>query len=137
MLRRRFLAACAFVPALRAAGVDAGLTECIGDLAAALADGNAAAFMRLFAAETPDRRQLERDVRGLVAAAECTSSVAPWDDTVEGNRHSVEADWSLQVRARGVSAAIEQRRERVTLVLVKRGRHWRFVDVQPRRFFAR
>lgn len=156
MERRRFLFAVPVLSAALAAGaephaVPPELAERIGDLAAALADGNAGEFLHQFDKRMPGFEDFSSKVRALVDVAQLVSSVKPFSEVIRGSRHVIEADWSLQVIIRdrpagtgGLSPAgtsghrpgeTEERKQTVTLTLEKQGRRWRFVDIRPRSLF--
>lgn len=153
MNRRKSLIAALSLPALFAwaeepHAVPTELAERIGDLAAALADGDAAGFLHQFDKRMPGYQDLGGKVRALVEIAEVTSSVKPLSEEVHGLRHVIQADWTLQITIRGRPPGsaqtagreyrpghTEQRSRTVTLTLVKQGRHWRFVDFRPLSLF--
>lgn len=156
MNRRWFLFAA---PALSAAMARAAapqavapeLAERIGDLAAALADGNASEFLHQFDKRMAGFEDFSSKVRALADTAQLVSSVKPFSEEIRGSRHVIEADWSLQVIIRGRPVGTgglspsgssghrpgdtEERKRTVTLTLERQGRKWRFVDIQPRSLF--
>ncbi|MCX6620108.1 MAG: hypothetical protein NTY38_03320 [Acidobacteria bacterium] len=140
MNRRRFLLAAAVLStglavAATPGPVSAELAARVGDLAGALADGNAGEFMRQFDRRMPGYEELRRNVQALVDLAAATSSVKPFSQEVEGARHIVQAEWSLEVKLKGPHGGIEQRNQTVKLVFEKQGRNWRIVNITPRGLF--
>lgn len=75
-------------------------------------DQQVAAFGRGLSKDMPDREQLLRDVRGLLAAAEVTSSVV----VVRVDNRYAEIDWVMDLRYR-IRRSTERRRETVKVEL--------------------
>ncbi len=156
MNRRRFLIAASGLSASLARSsephaVPPELSERIGDLAAALADGNASEFLHQFDKRMAGYQDFGDKVGALTELAELSSSVKPFSEEVVGARHVIQAEWSLEITirdeppgARGASPAgsrsqrpgsTEVRARTVTMTLEKQGRKWRFIDFQPRSLF--
>ena len=125
------------------------LADRIGDLAGALAGGNALLFLRQVDRQMPGYEDLRQNVRELISVGEVESSVKPLWQEEDGSRVTIRAEWSMLIRIgpprptgdlsqrRAVqNGEMVERKEMVTLVLEKRGRKWRFVDLKPLTLFA-
>jgi hypothetical protein len=101
--------------------------DAISPLAAALADGDAGAFLSRFPEDSPNRGRLSDNIRALLAQADLTSSV----QLVRLESGRAELDWYLEIRGRARQAVLERRRG---LVIV-RFRNRALFSIEPVDFF--
>jgi hypothetical protein len=101
--------------------------EIIEPLAAALSESTSDNFMRIFAADMPDRRRLHDHVAALIAFAEVTSSI----ELIRLKDERAELDWYMQIRARATNSVVERRRGTVKILV----RNKKIEEIEPVDFF--
>ena len=101
------------------------------DAASALSQGDAVYFLSLCDSASPDYPSLRSNVTALLEAAEVQSSIDPVSNEGDDRRRTLEVDWLLRIRPRGLAGRAIERRRRVKCVLEKRGRKWRIVSLDP------
>jgi len=132
--RRAFLLALAAV-SLR--GDDAQqVWDVLSDLASALSEGNAIAFLKPFDRKMPGFETLERDVTALLNANTVQSSIQIEAEQGDSATQTVELDWQLLIVEQQNSASSFQRKERVRVKFAKQGKNWRITSLEPLVFFA-
>jgi hypothetical protein len=138
MTRRRAILAVASVslaPPLDAD--DAGdIWELLTEAAAELSAGNAPDFMRAFDRSMPGYPVLAANVSGLTAAYEVESSIEMLSEEGSGSTRTVELDWYLELIEQQDETNTIRRRDRVTCRLMKLGKKWKIVALEPLAFFA-
>ena len=108
----------------------------VSDMAASLSEPNPVAFMKAVSKTFPRYEYLEREVRGLCQANEVTSSITPFSNTGDGEKRILELDWYLEIHSQGDSSKATQRRQTITVQLVKIGKRWQITSITPVEFFA-
>lgn len=91
------------------------ILELVAPLAAALAEGDAARFMRHIASDMPGRSTLRANIQALVDQADVTSSV----ELRRLSNGAAEVDWYMQVRSKATLAVLERRRTIVTVEILQ------------------
>lgn len=111
------------------------VTDLAGDMAGALANGDAEGFLTHVAKNMPDRAILRDNLFGLVASADVNTGAEVSELKTEGDRVIVDFDWSMHLVGKEDSAQVEQRHETITLTLEKQGKHWKVIGLKPINFF--
>jgi hypothetical protein len=87
--------------------------EAVTPLATALSNGDADEFMRHIHEDSPGRRELGDNIRGLLGEAEIVSSV----QFTKSEKGRAELDWYMQIKSRALQSVIEQRKHPVFVTL--------------------
>lgn len=112
------------------------VADVAGDLAGALANDDAEAFVQRISKTMPQRSELREMVAALVNGANVTSAVEIIDlKEGEGGHVVANLDWSMRVQAKQPDGPLDQRQETVTIELVREGKKWRVVKLSPMNFF--
>lgn len=112
------------------------VADLAGDLAGALADGDAEAFLLHVSKNMPGRAELRDNLLALLAGADVNSGADIIDITEQGKALQVNLDWSMHVSTKGISGGLEQRHETVTLQLERQGKKkWQVAALKPISFF--
>ncbi len=127
--RRSFLA---LVGVAAWADERAEINAVLSEMASALANGLAGAFLKPFDRAMPGYEDLRGEVEGLLAAAEVSASVE-LRGVAEGK---AQVDWYLQIKSRRDGLATRQKRELLNVGLEKRGKRWVITSLEPRGFFS-
>jgi hypothetical protein len=132
------LGACATVvfAALLLADTHSDIIDVFTSMTSALSDRNVSEFMNAFDKDMPGYDTLKRQITGLMAPAEITSSVEPTKDDGDESTRKVDLDWYLQIRSLVPDGPIVNRREIIHCELRKQGKHWKIISLQPIEFFA-
>jgi len=129
-MTRRGLFAIALA-ALVKADAPAGVQDLLRAAAEALADKDWAAFVDLFDRRMPGYAQLREDVQALLASEDVASTVEIVNDEGTDQARDMELDWLLAIgRERPRRAVLKCRVER-------KGRAWKFTQLEPAGFFRR
>lgn len=112
------------------------IIDVFGAMAAALTDNNLSEFMGAFDKDMPGYGKLKTDVTALMNQANITSAVEPIKDDGDDTAHTLDLDWTLQIRSLYPDGPIVTRREIIHCELRKQGKHWKIVSLQPLEFFA-
>lgn len=104
--------------------------------AAALSDGNAAEFMQAFDRSMPGYEMLASNISGLLGEYEVQSSIELLSEEGSGSTQTVELDWYLELIEQVDETNLTRRRERITCRLMKMGKKWKIVSLEPIAFFA-
>jgi hypothetical protein len=116
---------------------DAGdIWELLTEAAAELSAGNAPDFMQAFDRSMPGYPVLAANVSGLTAAYEVESSIEMLSEEGSGSTRTVELDWYLELIEQQDETNTIRRRDRVTCRLMKLGKKWKIVALEPLAFFA-
>ncbi|MBI3210377.1 MAG: hypothetical protein HYZ37_15940 [Candidatus Solibacter usitatus] len=115
--RRLFLLAGA---AALAAGEREQIGAWLGTVVSRLREESAAEFLGAF--EKRLRQTIDRNVWGLVRAAEVACSVEVVEIKASGSAQEIDADWFMELRPRAAATANEERRERVSIRVEKSGK---------------
>ena len=134
MTRRALLLAALAVAAL--ADAESEVWDLFTHTASALSDGNAREFLSSFDPAMPGYEALRANVTGLVQQADVQSSIEVVENTGDDRKRTLEIDWLLVVTDRQDTANIVRRRERVKCRVEKSGKKWRFVSLEPVKFFT-
>jgi hypothetical protein len=110
--------------------------DVVTEMAASLASGNAANFLRPIASTMPDREELARNIRTLTEAYEISSSVQIVTESQSGESTTLDLDWFLELKPRAGSGELIRRRERVQVRLDRFGKSWKVTALQPVAFFS-
>jgi len=110
--------------------------DVVATLAAALAEPNDAAFMKLVAKSFEQHDLLGRQVAALVQTNEIVSSVSPVSNEGDDKQRTLEVDWYMEVQPRSPGGNLTQRRENVKLTLVKTGKRWMITSLTPVSLFG-
>lgn len=135
MLGRRFFLFAMSSAALAWADVNQEIADVVGDMAGALANDDPEAFLSHLSKALPDRAVLRDNLYALVNSANVTSEVEILSLKAAGERQRAEMDWSMRIQSKSIEGPLEQRRETITLELIKEGKHWRVVSLAPVNFF--
>ena len=134
MRRRAFLLSAA------AAGLRADprqeIYDLFGTMANSLAEGNAVPFLEPFDRGMPGYRDLAANVTALVEQAEVQSAIEIVREEGGAGEQKVDLDWMLQIIEKRSTANSVRRQQLVKCRLVKRGRSWRILSIEPIAFFA-
>ncbi|HEY7390097.1 MAG TPA: hypothetical protein VH640_16395 [Bryobacteraceae bacterium] len=138
MTRRRAILAVAAAPIAFPLGADdtGDIWELLTQAAAALSAGNAPDFMQAFDRSMPGYQMLATNISGLTAAYEVQSSIEILTEDRTGSTRTVELDWYLQLIEQQDGTNTIRRRNRVTCRLMKIGKKWKIVALEPMVFFA-
>jgi hypothetical protein len=112
------------------------IIDVFGAMAAALTDNNLTEFMGAFDKDMPGYGKLKTDVTALMNEANISTSVEPIKDQGGETAHTLDLDWTLQIRSLYPDGPIVTRREIIHCELRKQGKHWKIVSLQPLEFFA-
>jgi hypothetical protein len=114
----------------------ADVWDLLSQAAAALSEGNVVDFLEVFDRSMPGYQMLETNVSALVREYQVRSSIEPLTD--EGNKGSrnIVLDWFMELVEQQDETNIARRRERVHCRLVKTGKKWKIVGLDPVAFFA-
>jgi len=105
-------------------------------VAAALSQGNLAAFLGGFDRSMKGYQALAANAAALLGQYEVQSSIELLRDEPAGAARSLELDWFLQLEEQRDAGAVIRRRERVHCRLEKRGKEWKITGIEPLAFFA-
>ncbi len=111
------------------------IARVLADLASDLANDNHAGFLRTFDAQWEGFEELRRNVVGLLAVWDLSSSVEIRGVVSEGNEWSADVDWYLQMKSRSELRSVQQRRQTLRLRLAKMGKRWRVKTLDAPEFF--
>jgi hypothetical protein len=138
MTRRRAILAVASVSLSAPLGADdaSDIWELLTQGAAALSAGNAPEFMQAFDRSMPGYQMLAANVSGLTAAYEVESSIEMLSEEGSGSTRTVQLDWYLELIEQQDETNTIRRRDRVTCRLMKLGKKWKIVALEPIAFFA-
>jgi hypothetical protein len=110
--------------------------ELLTDAASALSAGSSNDFMRDFDRSMPGYEILANNIAGLVGEYEVQSSIELLSEEGSGAARTVELDWILQLVQQEDETNASRRRDRVTCRVMKMGKKWRIVSLEPIAFFA-
>ena len=106
--------------------------EVFRELAEALANRDAGAFLDAFDRQMPDYEKLRDEIRELVALAqEIGTTIDVIADEGDEQKRSLELDWLLRIDNQ------EPRRQIVKCRAEKQGKKWKITALEPVEFFAR
>ncbi len=130
--------ACVFLLALPSLRADthSDVVDLFASMAAALSDVNPAQFMKAFDKDMPDYDKLKNEIAALMTQTEVSSAIEVVKDEGDESKRSVDLDWYLQVRSLLPAGPIVTRREVIHCELLKEGKQWKIVSLQPLDFFA-
>lgn len=109
-------------------------------MASALAEDNPPAFEKSLSKELPGRDRLMTNVRAMLAEADAISSITVIESEGDDTARTLVLDWSLRLRQKSDGIQTQEiqsneRREPLTLKLVREGRKWRVVALSPMALF--
>ncbi len=104
--------------------------------AAALTEGDAAAFLNCFDPRMSGYERLREDVTALVRLAEPHNSIELVSNEGDDAARRVEADWTMQIVDRQDSVTTTERTARVVIRVENQGKRWRIAAFDPPGFFA-
>jgi len=134
MQRRAFL--LAGLASAASPGPAEEMRTLVSRLAAALSEGNASAFLKVFDRSMKDYSRLERQVTALVAQNDVTSSIEFLTDEGDDRVRRVELDWFLEIRTRQDTGVFARRRQVVKCRVERRQKgRWTIVSLEPVEFF--
>jgi hypothetical protein len=138
MTRRRAILAVAAVSLAEPLDADdaSDIWELLTQAAAALSAGNAPEFMQGFDRSMPGYSMLATNISGLIAAYEVESSIEMLSEEGSSSTRTVELDWYLQLIEQQDETNTIRRRDRITCRLMKIGKKWKIVALEPIAFFA-
>ncbi len=111
------------------------LREVVADMATSLSAGNYSAFFKRVDKAMAGRDEMRRQVEGLTAYAELSSSIEVQSNTGDEQKQTAKLDWYLRIKPRDEQAVSVQKRESLTFDFVKRGKQWIVTGIEPRDFF--
>ena len=137
MKRREFLAVCGAAAALPARADSASeVWDVIASMAAALAEDNAAGFLKPINLSTPGYDVLAQDVAGMLLQAEVESGILAMRNDGDDWSRTVEVDWYLRLRRKGNDLRTMNRRQKVTMRFTRDRKRWQVVHLDPISLFA-
>lgn len=107
------------------------LTDWLGQVAFDLGEGGTGAFMRAFDRSMKGRETLERNVVAIVQSAEVASSAEIQSVDGKDDARVLIVDWFLRLSPRAIGAEAEERRQTLTIKLIKQKKGWRIVEMTP------
>jgi hypothetical protein len=110
--------------------------ELLSEVAAALAQGNIMEFLQAFDRNMPEYQTLNTNVTALVNRYEVGSTIEPLNDEGQNGSRNVELDWFLELVEQQDETNVTRRRDRVRCHVVKIGKNWKIVSLEPVSFFA-
>ena len=110
--------------------------ELLAQVAGALSEGNMDEFLQAFDRAMPEYHTLELNVSSLLRQYEVRSSIEPLDEDTKGLSYIVDLDWLLELVEQQDNTNITRRRERIHCEVVKRGKAWKVMKIEPLPFFA-
>ncbi len=131
--RRSFLA---LVGAALVAETGDELRDVVADMATSLSAGNYSAFSKRIDRAMPGYEEFRRQVEGLTAYAELSSSIELQSNTGDAQKQTAKLDWYLRIKPRDEQAVSVQRRQTLTVDFLKRGKQWIVTSIEPRDFFS-
>ena len=106
------------------------------EAAEALANGDSGAFLAKFDPSMPGYATLREEIVGLVAAHDAASTIDVISEDGDGQKRSLELDWTLAISERNSDSGKRETRRGVLRCRVeRRGRQWRIVALDPVDFF--
>jgi hypothetical protein len=105
------------------------------EMASALSESNAAAFLKPIDRAMKDYQKLESYIVALTAQAEVQSSIEFLTDEGDEQARTVGLDWFLELRSRQATGPLERRRERVTCQLARVKKSWKIKSLDPVELF--
>jgi hypothetical protein len=138
MTRRRAILVLAAVSLSAPLSADdtSDIWELLTQAAAALSAGNKAEFLQAFDRSMPGYQILASNVSGLIAEYEVQCSIELLSEEGSGSARTIELDWFLQLVEQQDETNITRRRDRITCRLMKSGKKWKIVTLEPIAFFA-
>jgi hypothetical protein len=138
MTRRQAILAVVAAPLTSSlsADDDRDIWELVTQAAADLSAGNASDFMQAFDRSMPGYQMLASNISGLIAEYEVQSSIELLSEEGSGSTQTVELDWYLELVEQQDETNLTRRRDRVTCRLMKTGKKWKIVGLEPISFFA-
>jgi len=106
------------------------------EMASALSEGNALAFLKPIDRAMPDYQKLQDNVGALVAQNDLASSIEVLKEQGNEKRREVELDWFLEIRSHEIHGPYERRRQIVKCRLERDKKKWKIVALEPVDFFA-
>ena len=110
--------------------------DLLTEMASALSEGNALAFLKPIDRAMPDYQKLQDNVVVLVAQNDLASSIEVLKDEGDDKRRRVELDWFLELRSHEIHGPYERRRKVVKCRLERDKKKWKIVALEPADFFA-
>lgn len=135
-MTRRVVATAAFCAAILFADASAEVFDLVAVMASAMSDDNVTAFAKTLSDQMPGRTRLIDNVRAMLEQADVKTSIEKISDEGDDQRRTLVLDWSLAMQRKGNDLRIENRREAVTLTLVREGKKWKVTSLSPDTFFA-
>lgn len=134
MTRRVLLAAFAAIPLCADDAQE--IWDLFTQLAAALSEGNPAAFLQAFDHSMPEYEVLRADIESLLSQNQVASSIELLTSEGDDGTRTVEVDWFLQATGQQESPNVTRRRERVKCRLMKQKKKWRVTAIEPLSLFV-
>ena len=106
------------------------------EMASALSEGNALAFLKPIDRSMPDYQKLQDNVVALVAQNDLASSIEVLKEQGNEKRREVELDWFLEIRSHEIHGPYERRRKIVKCQLERDKKKWKIVALEPIDLFA-
>jgi len=132
--RRAILVALAAAP-LQAD--DAGdIWELLTETAAALSAGKPDDFLAAFERSMQGYQMLASGISGLLGEYEVQSSIELLSEEGSGSTRTVELDWYLELVEQQDETNVARRRDQITCHLVKKGKKWKIIALEPISFFT-
>ncbi|MES1258340.1 MAG: hypothetical protein ABUS51_07910 [Acidobacteriota bacterium] len=108
----------------------------LAQLASALSRNDAVAAAGVFDESMKDFATIESALEALAAQSDILCAVDVVSDREEGDFHSLDVDWYMELKSRTPSGPTERRRERVALRMRKIRGKWRITSFSPLRILA-
>lgn len=112
------------------------INDFLNALAAALSEGNGAAFLDRVDHAMPDYYKFEQYVDALIAQDEVACSIDILKQEGDDQVQTLQLDWLLQIHPRDVIGNVESRRQTVKARLERKKKKWKIVALEPITLFA-
>ena len=105
--------------------------------AEALTNDDSSAFLDNFDRNMPEYAALRANIEGLLAAYEVGSTIEVVSDEGDDEKRTVALDWLLVTSEKNVVNGDQQTRRRIVRCrVVRRGKQWRIIGLDPVDFFT-
>jgi hypothetical protein len=138
-MNRRVFVAQALLPLIVSADAESDTWQTVAAMAAGLAEGNPAAFLKPVDRGLANYSVLERNVCAMLELADAQSNISPLANDGSELARTLQLDWELRLKRKSDGndePRIVAREEAVTVGFEKDGKKWRVVKLEPLSFFA-
>ena len=129
--RTFFFALVSFQVVADESGDRTAITEMFAAVAASLSEDNPSAALKWFDPSMSSIGQLRAALFALVEKYEVSSAIS----ILSIENGNVVLDWFLELKSRGSFAPVVRRRADIKCQIVKKGKSWRIISLDPIQFF--